>query len=65
MANPYFTQGQSSGMNTRDHTKKFPDASEHACDSIAVHHAKVVQRVDNFIHWIVCYPADKMCARFL
>ena len=24
----------------------------------------VVQRADNFIHWIVCYPADKMCARF-
>ena len=24
----------------------------------------VVQRADNFIHWIVRYPADKMCARF-
>ena len=24
----------------------------------------VVQRVDNFIHWIGRHPADKMCARF-
>ena len=24
----------------------------------------VVQRADNFIHWIVRYPADKMCVRF-
>ena len=24
----------------------------------------VVQRVDNFIHWIGRYPADEMCARF-
>ena len=24
----------------------------------------IVQRADNFIHWIVRYPADKMCARF-
>ena len=26
--------------------------------------APVVQRADNFIHWIVRYPADRMCARF-
>ena len=29
-----------------------------------VQQAPVVQRADNFIHWIVRYPADKMCARF-
>ena len=27
-------------------------------------HLLVVQREDNFIHWIGCYPPDKMCARF-
>ena len=26
--------------------------------------APVVERADNFVHWIVRYPADKMCARF-
>ena len=26
--------------------------------------APLAQRADNFIHWIVCYPADKMCAGF-
>ena len=31
---------------------------------IVLNLAPVVQRADNFIHWIGRYPADEMCARF-
>ena len=33
-------------------------------NSSKIDQAPVVQRADNFIHWIGRYPADKMCARF-